>query len=145
MYIIGIDPDAKESGFALRSTDQKNIHSLECLDFWNLIEELTRLKNDTHIVLLESGWLNDSNWHTKAGDNSKYAAAKGRSVGMNHQTGILIEQFLKYNNIPYRLIRPAAKNWWKENAPLFAKVTGWTKRTNKETRDAGMLVFSFIR
>jgi len=61
---------------------------------------------------------------------------------MNHQTGLLLVEFLEKFNFPFQVVRPLSNNWWAEDKQgKFNKMTGWTKKSNPEKRDAAMLVF----
>lgn len=137
---IGIDPDSVKSGVA--HWDGQKIVSLQTLSFFDLMEHLKANKGQIELVVLEAGWLNQSNFHiasAKAGPRK--AAAMGLDVGRNQQTGILIAEGCEHMGIPCRLSRPAAKNFWKNSAPLFNQATKWAGKSNPETRDAAMLVF----
>lgn len=98
-------------------------------------------------VIIEGGWLNESNWHVRGkGMTVAKAAAIGRSVGMNHQTGILIAQICESYGIPYEVVRPLPKRWkgkdGKITAEELAYFTGYEKRTNQDERDAILLAWT---
>ena len=50
------------------------------------------------------------------------------------------EEFLLHHGIPFRQVHPKA-NATKLNAVHFARLTGWSRRTNEHGRDAACLVF----
>lgn len=52
------------------------------------------------------------------------------------------EDFCSIWGIPYELVEPK-KNKTKTTAGYFKSLTGWTKQTNKHSRDAGMLVVGY--
>ena len=133
MNSIGIDPDVEKNGVAV--SENGKITELHNLDFWSLIELLSRRKD--HRVFIEAGWLNPSASHHAA--QNKFTAAKiGSAVGANWQVGKLISAYCKRNDIQYFEVRPTSR---KMNQETFKSYTGWSGRTNQETRDAAMLVF----
>ena len=99
-------------------------------------------------IIIEGGWLNESNWHVRGKSMTPArAAAIGRSVGMNHQTGILIAQMCESLNLPYEVVKPLPKHWkgkdGKITAEELAYFTGYTKRTNQDERDAILLAWTY--
>lgn len=135
---IGIDPDVDKSGVAM--WDGKDLILMN-LSFWELFDFLHGSKFTPDIpvkVRLEAGWLNQKiNWHNeKAG--VRVAAKIGARTGANHEVGRKIVEMCNYLKIPCELCVPKSS---KVNKELFRKITGYTRATNPETRDAGMLVY----
>ncbi len=140
--LIGIDPDIDKSGVCVyRSKESFDLYNLK---FFDLFKLLKRLKNDsighTIEVYIEAGWLNKSNWHSVKNGSAKINAKIGGYVGANHQVGKLIIEMCEYLGIEYKTPRPN-KNTKKVTHEYFSKLTGITKRTNQEQRDAVMLVY----
>lgn len=135
---VGIDPDIEKSGFAIWNKTKQDL-ILTCLPFWELVNKLYFLNKTSDLeVRIEGGWLiKKSNWH----GNSKQTKATGekiaKSVGMNHQTGILMKEFCESKGISYSLIKPQGKL----KAEAFNKITKHKGRSNQEQRDAAMLVY----
>ena len=148
--IIGIDPDAVKSGFA-RLDVKERIVRYRTLEFPSLIEHLKReyrradLMQQNIIVIIEGGWLNSGNWHLPTVCSKYKAAAQGRSVGMNHQTGILIAEMCKYLGIPFEVVKPLQKIWKGKDRKItheeLEAITGIAGRTNQEERDAALLAW----
>lgn len=146
---IGIDPDCEKSGVAVLEED----HSLktQCLTFSTLLSNLKRIKDGCpypFMVVIEGGWLNGSNWHvTGCRMSAQKAAAIGRSVGRNHQTGMLIAEMCDAMGIPYEVVKPLVKTWvgkdGKITADELAYFTGHTKRTSQDERDAALLAWNY--
>ena len=153
--IIAIDPDARESGVAELEIKTKEIRvykitftrlmmflNLQTIDL--IAEEKQRIK-----VVIEAGWLNESNWHiTGKYMSARKAAAIGRSVGMNHQTGMLIEEMSKdYFKLPTELQKPLKKCWKGKDGKItqeeMTEVTGKEKlpRMNQDQRDALLIAW----
>lgn len=151
--LISIDPDLSKSGVAELNTKTREVR-LKTQSFPELIAEITtsfqlleRLDKKL-IVLVEAGWLNESNWHVKRGDNPKLIAAKGKSVGMNQATGKLIVEMLSYNGIEVREVRPLKKCWKGPDGKITHDelayfVPGLPKRTNQEQRDSLLMAWSY--
>lgn len=148
--IIGIDPDAKKNGVACVEKSTRLL-STECLTFGATIAYLKRIYETAQRVgyalevVIEAGWLNASNWHLSAHCTPQRAAAIGRSVGMNHQTGILIAEMCAALGIPYHLQKPLKKIWKGKDGKIthaeLKAFTGIEGRTNQEERDAALLAW----
>lgn len=132
--IIGIDPDTDKNGFATYNKKNNSL-LLNQYDLTDTFFQLLSLKEYSKIfVRLESGHTLKSTWH-KGGNGM------AKRVGANHEIGRQIEKFLVKNDIPYELVKPFGGS--KINHETFCKITGWdvVKRTNPETRVAGLLAY----
>lgn len=157
-----IDPDSGKSGWAAVSVLKRTIKS-DCRTFSGILDFLDLLKCSFEMgvepkefakilkkpfIIIEGGWLNESNWHVRGKSMSPArAAAIGRSVGMNHQTGILIAQMCETYGLPYEVVKPLPKHWkgkdGKITAEELAYFTGYTQRTNQDQRDAILLAWTY--
>ena len=132
MIYIGIDPDIEKCGYAVWDKSDSSLE-YRTISVIELFEDF-KLWNVPIHVILEAGWLiNKSNWHGKSGNVAQRIA---KNVGENHAAGKIIEQFLKYYNISYELVKPKGKI----DAKTFEKITS-IKRSNQDVRDAVMLVY----
>ena len=87
--VIGIDPDVDKSGVAFLecSTRKLEITSLtfpDLLDYLQWVKQQTENNHQSVRVIIEAGWLNQSNWHLTARDTRAAAAAKGNHVNLLH-------------------------------------------------------------
>jgi len=148
---VGIDPDNQKSGVAFLHREERFL-SLYSMDFPHLMDWLGHVKasypEDHVMVVIEGGWLNESNWHVKGKAVSPAkAAAMGRNVGMNHQTGILIEQMCQSMDIVCEVVKPLPKGWSGKDRKITAEelkyFTGYSKRSNQDERDAALLVWNY--
>lgn len=145
--IIGIDPDCKKSGVAILFKSRKAFCRVESCSFHVLLQLFESLKDEA-VVVLEGGWLNESNWHMRntAASPAK-AAAMGRNVGMNHQTGLLLVEMCASIGIPCEVVKPLRKGWSGPDRKITAKeleyFTGWSRRTNQDARDAALLAWVY--
>lgn len=149
-YYIGIDPDNIESGVGIVDQYSRRCFTLK-MSFPQMVRWLAELKNnygEDAQVIIEGGWLNKSNWHVLGRFMStQKAAAIGRSAGMNHQTGILIEQMSRYFGNETMVVKPLKKCWngtdgkiTKLEAEYFM---GSLPRMNQDQRDALLLAWVY--
>ena len=151
MY-IGIDPDAEKSGVgvvkrATREVDVKQLAFASLVAFIRLQYHRAEVQGKTIMVIVEGGWLIHGNWHIPFRCSTAKAAAIGRSVGMNHQTGLLLVEILKAEGIPVQVQRPLRKMWQGADGKItsaeLAEITGKDKlpRCNQEGRDALLIAW----
>lgn len=148
-YIIGIDPDSDKSGFTWIDTKEKQIQ-VKSLAFPELIEKLTvgRGSIPNTIVLVEAGWLNQSNWHTNKSQSHRVAAAIGNKTGRNHEVGRKIIEMCKFHGIEVQEVRPLKKCWKGKDGKISQEeisyfIPGFPKRSNQEERDSALLAWYF--
>lgn len=148
---IGIDPDNDKSGVGIVYKHSKQVKA-EKLTFWKLFQFLNSVKAEYEEeqvkVIIEAGWLVKSNWHILGHYMSTAkAAAMGRSVGLNHQTGILIHEMCKGMGLPVVLQPPLHKCWKGKDGKISQEelqmVVGNNKlpRMNQDQRDALLLAW----
>ena len=149
MY-IGIDPDNQESGVGIVYKDTRQVQAYK-MDFPRLISFL-RLANESTEridVIIEGGWLNKSNWHVLGRFMStRKAAAIGRSAGMNHQTGILIQQMCESIGIHPTVVKPLKKCWKGKDGKITQDEAKYfmgndIPRMNQDQRDALLLAWVY--
>ena len=149
---IGIDPDAEKSGVgvvkrATREVDVKQLAFASLVAFIRLQYHRAEVQGKTIMVIVEGGWLIHGNWHIPFRCSTAKAAAIGRSVGMNHQTGLLLVEILKAEGIPVQVKRPLRKMWQGADGKItsaeLAEITGKEKlpRCNQEGRDALLIAW----
>jgi hypothetical protein len=143
---IGIDPDKDLSGVAVKQKENGILKvQLYTLAFFPLFDFLKDNKTGIEMVVIEGGWLNKkSNWHNN-NQGTGVAAAVGRSVGINHGTGLLIVDMCKYLGIAHRIVKPLRKAWKGKDGKItheefvrYFKLP--VKRSNQEQRDAALLI-----
>lgn len=157
-YIIGIDPDAIESGVALldRATVRLTLRTLsfpELLDYLKGVSDRARMiEHKTLLVVIEAGWMNETaNYHGYHHDRRGEKIA--RDVGRNHETGRKIAEMCRHWAIdcvetPPLPLRIGRMNLWsgkdgKISHEEFSALTNYDKkRSNQEERDAGLLAWN---
>ena len=138
--LIGIDPDVDKSGVAIKNGDKIELLSLTffgLFDFFNQVL-LEKGKSEQLLVVIEGGWLNKGNRHTKSKGSAALNAKIGENVGRGHEVGRKIVEMVEYLEITHKVVRPTRS---KLNAQVFKKITKIEGGTNQEKRDAFMMIF----
>lgn len=138
--LIGIDCDVDKSGVTRIDGDEVSLHNLTFFDLLEFIENTNLLKDEREklLVVIECGFLNKGNWHTKKNSSAALNAKIGENTGRNHQVAHLVVQMCEYLKVPFIQVKPTQS---KINAKLFKKITGIEGRTNQEQRDSCMLIW----
>ena len=150
-YVIGIDPDVDRNGYALIDMEARKV-TVETIELPRLIDTINAQRaiadmEGKHLtVFVEAGWLMQSNWHLTFRERKQRAAAKGHSVGRNHQRGMDICEMLTYRGISVVQVPPLRKVWsgkdYKITHDELVEVLGQSvKHTNQEGRDAALLAW----
>lgn len=148
--VIGIDPDSERSGLAVLDVRSRKMR-VAALPFPELMDALRSAKESAEAegrsvrVVIEAGYMRKGNWHLRAGDTRASAAAKGRNVGMNHQTGALICEMCRHFGLRVSEASPLPKLWKGRDRKIthseLASFTGVSGRTNQDGRDAALLAW----
>lgn len=139
MYIVGIDPDTKESGVAVWSKKTKTIVTYSAMSFFELYDFLTENKDIIELVRIEAGWLNKkSNFHGNAYQTKRAGERIAKNVGSNHETGRKIVEMCDYLKLNHSEVLPLGKL----NKEYFKALTKLDIK-NQDIIDAVMLVFDY--
>lgn len=144
--IIGVDPDVDKSGIAVLHPDKKL--ELYNLSFFELFDYLITNKENIKIVKVEAGHLvKKANFH--GSKNTRTAAAIGRNVGANNETGKKIVEMCEHYGLLVKEVKPFKKIWrGKDGKITHEELQGQLKfrgirtvvgRTNQEERDAALI------
>jgi hypothetical protein len=130
-FVVGIDPGV-QTGFAVRSVD-KGIIRMECLKIHNAMDLILyyQHRGDSFVFVEDARLV--KNYHP---GNKNIGRLQG--VGSVKRDAGIWEDFLKEKGVSFLMIKPVSQNT-KWSAEKFKKMTGWSKRTNNHTRDAGVL------
>lgn len=154
-FYIGIDPDLKESGVAVWYKKRKQLLQCTTHGFFSLYDYLKNFtahflnfKNETFIVHIEGGWLNEkSNFHSKERQAAFSLKEKrtgeriAKNVGNNHAVGLLIVEMCIHLDLSFVVRKPHTPIFKDEIK--FKAITGWQQRTNADARSAASYVYSF--
>ena len=139
--IIGIDPDVDKSGVCIVN-EMLQIERLTTMDLVDLFALIEGMRDCDIRVIVEAGWKNKTNFHVGAMDNAWKSAKIGSHVGANHEIGRQIIKFCEKVGIECHAIKPKGH---KMSALDFKRISGWTKRTNQEMRDAYKIILEAIK
>ena len=134
--VIGVDPDTDKHGVATY-VDGK-LHSLLKLNTIELVEKF-RFYNEA-VFSIENTLVNKFIYARNKTKNNAVNQKIMLNVGRCQQAQIELMRWLDYYGMPYILNAPQKGNW-ADNEEQFKKVTGWKKRSNKDTRSAAYFGF----
>ncbi|MGI2056225.1 hypothetical protein ACRN9T_03380 [Shewanella baltica] len=160
MIRIGIDPDLTKSGVA--SVVNGEIVTLKSMGFSELIEFVTSKSHLPCAVLLEDvdnkkpvfpKRLRQSvkgqnpllayvgHAPSQSGSNAKVNMSIAEDLGKVKATARLIKEVLEDKGITVTLVKPLRGpiKKAKDSSVYFNKITGWTGRSNADTRDAALI------
>lgn len=143
--IIAIDPDADKSGVAMLDRDTRTIHG-STMTFTELLQTLAMTPKDAK-VLIEAGYLNQSNWHITHATSPRKAAAMGQAVGRNHETARKLVDVCRFYSLDVEEVRPLRKIWRGRDGKItHDEITQFMQlpnRTNQEVRDAALIAWNY--
>lgn len=153
-YSIGIDPDVKQSGYAVYDRLERKLVTITSLTVAELFDQLNQVQRGTAHFYLDAGWLNEG-FHHYAGMPQNfeqlplraryaYMVSCGVKVGRNFGVGQLIAAYLKAHGHEVIEVQPKggkAGTKLKWDAATLLNLTGWRGRTNEDARDAARLCF----
>jgi len=144
-FVIGIDPDKNESGFAVWDRNLNKFIMHVALLFPKLQETCFEFDSATCEIYLEAGWENKgaNSYQSKTlpADFARWSRARreayifqrGCDVGINFGAGWAITHVLRANGYLLHHYRPKTRKW---DATLLKQITGIAARTNQDVRDA---------
>lgn len=132
--VIGVDPDSSKYGIAIY-IDGK-LDDLLMMPLPEIIYDLLKAERYNYAKWSVENVAGQSYQYAR---NKKQSAganmAQMRNVGMCQQAQTELVRVLEFNNRDVVLHKPQRGNWAKNKAQ-FEKVTGWTRRSNEDTRSA---------
>lgn len=130
--IIGIDPGS-DTGFAVWFPDEQRLTFVASM---KIHEAMRRVEKMQRAGLLKMVVYEDARLRTWFGNKGREALQGAGSI--KRECGIWAD-YLASLGCPYLAVKPT-KGATKWDAKQFARVTGWTGRTNEHSRDAACLV-----
>jgi len=138
--VIGVDPDSKKHGIAIYiDGDLESLKMLDLMGCIDLVSEYTDAK-----WIIEHVDKNQFIYTRNNQKNKALQAKVGMAVGKCQQSQIELVRMLEHFNMKYKLIAPTKDNWSKDKAQ-FTRFTGWTKRSNEDTRSAAYFGYLGLR
>ena len=133
--IIGIDPDSKAHGVAVYKDGKLNK-----LDLMPLVCFITAIKayaisSEELTIHIEDVCANNAVF--RGGNGLKVQQSIARRLGMVQQSQIELERICNWYCVP--IVKHKISKMWKKDKAQFEKVTGWTGRSNEDTRSAAWM------
>ncbi len=133
--IIGIDPDSKAHGVAIYEGGELN--KISCMTLMNIMDLLQHQWSGKDLyskieVHIEDVCANNAVFRT--GNNKNVQQSIARRLGMVQQSQTELERLFEYFDI--KVVKHKISKMWKKDKAQFEKVTGWTGRSNEDTRSA---------
>lgn len=134
--VIGIDPDAKKHGIAIYH--DKKLLRLLMLDLYDTVQ---LLRNEPGVfVAIEDVMANKFVYSRNRKPTKAQESRVAMSIGRAQQAQVELCRLMDRFAIPYRLFKPQRGNWAK-NSKQFEQLTGWTGKSNEDTRAAAFFGF----
>ena len=142
--VIGIDPDSDAHGVAFY--EDGKLFDLREMRLGEILEFCIRQLHEDYDVLvsIEDVISNKFIYARNVHSNSKVQSTIAMSIGRNQQSQVELERELTRHGIKYINFKPQKGNW-AENKDQFEKVTGWDKRSNKDTRSAAFFGYLALK
>ena len=140
--IIGCDPDVDGKGFAIYEDGFLiRLEAFSLIELYEFTEDLTIEYYTEHIELhIEDLCANKSSAfsHHRA-DSPAVKYKKSESVGRCKQMQLEVEKIAEHFDI--KIVRHKVSKKWKDVAGRkeFERLTGWTGRSNPDTRSAAYM------
>lgn len=136
-YVIGIDAGTN-TGFAIKDKHTGKFIEVKTIAIHTAMFQVadTFKKGDKILVLIEDARQATFN---RSSEKDKFRAQGAGSV---KRDASIWEDFLKDYKIPFLMLRPQkAKTKWAPH--VFKAVTGYTRRTSHNARDAAVLTLTY--
>lgn len=130
MIIVGVDPDSDRHGVAVY--EDKVLTNLSMMTRNEIIDEF-RYKDC--LFSIEDVCANDFIYNRNSQGSKKAQSRIALYTGRCQQSQAELIRDLEYYSMPYATHKPQKGNW-ADNKSYFEKITGWTNRSNKDTRSA---------
>jgi hypothetical protein len=132
--VIGVDPDSSKHGLAVYEDGElKALYNMCLYDIIKTFLEPVYFDDALWVVedVNTNKFVYGRNQHASKAAQSKIAMG----VGKCQQAQVELVRMLDVYGMNYELIKPSRGNWAKSKV-RFEKVTGWTGRSNEDTRSA---------
>jgi hypothetical protein len=139
-YVVGIDPDADRHGFAL----YQDGNLLECTTKTTVEIVLFASQFGGSVLFSIENVMANSFVYSRNKKSTKQAECKvSLSIGRNQQAQAELQKWLDYYSIPYVLHKPQSGNWKTDNEAC-ERITGWTNRSNDDSRSAAFFGYKAL-
>ena len=142
--IIGCDPDVDGKGFAFYNDGKlEDLVEMSIIYFYEFLKKINSERNSWKVEL----HIEDLNGNKSSSFNHRSRQSKAvqnkisESVGRCKQMQLEVEKIAEHFDI--KIVRHKVSSKWKDAAGKkeFERVTGWTGRSNEDTRSAAYFGF----
>lgn len=145
--VIGIDPDSKKYGLA-GFLDGKiswldSFDTVELVEWLGIVKEKYGTLHDVTFVI-EDVKANPFIYSRNQKNSHAIAGNIAQKIGACKHSQTVAEQFIEKHGFKLIKQRPIKGNWAK-NKTEFERVTGWTGRSNEDTRSAAYMAFLYCK
>lgn len=152
--IIAIDPDVDKSGVAelhvpTRLIEATTLSFADLMDYLQYVKANLADKDESVVVIVEAGWMNESNWHIGMIRSIASAAKTGLKTGRNHEVARKIAEMSRHYGLETKEVKPMRKCWKGKNGKIThdelcslmeaSGIASMLSRTNQEIRDSVLL------
>src|SRR5690606_36446662 len=135
MWTIGVDPDSERFGIAAYFAGNLKVCATA-----TIVEIFTQhlpewLKFGDVQFSIENVMVNQFVYARNRKGSTANQSKIAMHIGRCQQAQVALMRWLDHYGIPYVLHKPQKGNW-ADNKAQFEKVTGWTGRSNPDTRSA---------
>lgn len=143
--IIGCDPDSDKNGFAFYKEGKlTHLSSKDIVNTYKLFERLSLSDKEVvlHIENVNGNRCSSFNWRPQ--DTKGVKAKKSEGVGKCKQAQVSVERIAEHFGI--EIIRHPVSSKWKSQKEKseFQQITGWTERSNEDTRSAAWFGYQAV-
>lgn len=131
--IIGIDPDMRKCGVCAMSDGEIDV--LMSIPTCKLLRDLYNADN-APIIAIEDVNQNAATYFRRGMGKQSIANRVSQNVGMVKAAATIIKDFAEMCSLEVILVPPGIGRQTKNNAALFAEITGFKGKTNEDARDA---------
>jgi len=132
--IIGIDPDMRKCGVC--ATVDGEIDVIMSDDTAALLDAIRyAISEDTWFAIENVNAIKTIYAKNRKGGQAVQSRI-AQNVGMVKAAATIIQDYIEHHGGKVILVPPGIGKQTKNNAKLFAELTGYTGRTNEDTRDA---------
>ena len=139
MLVIGVDPDSNKHGVAVyRDGSLCELLNLNTIQLYKHItdNEKVALSNGEIVIHMENPKGRKGVFSQRTGFSKSQDLMIGQKVGMCKQAQTSVEQMADELGIKV-VLHKNSRSWKKGNdKKLFERITGWTGRSNEDTRSA---------
>jgi len=139
--VIGVDPDSSKHGVSeYRDGKLVNLWSMRLMELRDFLDGISP-KDQVEIHIEDVCGISNSGFHVRGKDPLPVKLKKAENVGMCKQAQREVEYLAEYLGI--KIVKHSISKRWKsqQGKAEFEKLTGWTGRSNEDTRSGAYFGF----